>query len=569
MKIYLITTLICAATATQFVIPEDENALNPDMGGFLNKLGLHGSPKLEALKEAAQAAAATLEKKAESAKAQLLNEAHKMLDRAKDNLRVEHELHGSEFPGEWEDENLSEDAMNFGDSMGVCSKRDCKRQYHMTETVRWFKNALGDMGVFVLENPKATMALFIGATILATGGGSLVPMALNAVGFGAQGPIAGSIAALVQGQLGTISAGSAFAQLQSAAMGGAAIVELQKITTVAFAGLGAIGAASLLGAGSDPLGRAPDFEPTEWRNWEKGSRVAYNAELADRTARLWGPLTAENCVAYGYREYRAPIWFVPDGADPFEVCLRAPAGIKEVGFQRPLGCADERIAELEASLGLDGACRLAASPRILANLRPEPPPQTSSLMKETGVTRLPSEITKRIISFVERRRDVSALTCVSKRWRAESIPALYSILVLRGWDESILCLRTVHSVPNLANCVNDLTVDVAQLPESLSAMFYSTLENALDKTRNLRRLALIMNCDKKTGPYLSRALGQYPAHGSFIPPGGPLEFASQRDAVLAFLSNTQFCLPGSLRKYEAPIASIIPGRSITGSDAAR
>ncbi|KAG8744523.1 hypothetical protein FRC10_009975 [Ceratobasidium sp. 414] len=359
MKIYLITTLICAVTATQFVILEDDSdALHPDTGGFLNKLGstlsmspkpmsltsplgLNGNPKLEAFKEAAQAAAATLEKQAESAKAQLLNEAHKLLDRAKDNLRVEYVPHGSDPLSDGEaDENLSEDTVNFGDPMGVCSKRDCKRQYHMTETTRWLKKALGDMGVFVLENPKATMALFIGAVILASGG-SLVPMTLNAAGFGAHGPIAGSIAALVQKHLGTVSAGSVFAQLQSAAMGGAVMVELQKITTTAFAGLGAIGVTSLLGAAINPLGQATDFELAEWRNWEKGSRVAYGAELADRTARLWGPLTAENCVAYGYREYRAPIWFVPNGADPLEVCLRTPAGIKGIGFQTPLGCADE------------------------------------------------------------------------------------------------------------------------------------------------------------------------------------------------------------------------------------
>ncbi|KAG8715206.1 hypothetical protein FRC08_010869 [Ceratobasidium sp. 394] len=174
----------------------------------------------------------------------------------------------------------------------------------------------------------------------------------------------------------------------------------------------------------------------------------------------------------------------------------------------PRSPLDQRIAELEASLGLDGSPRLAASPKILASLRPEPPLQTSLLTKETGITRMPCEITKRIISFIERRRDVSALSCVSKRWRAESMPALYSTLVLRGWDEVILCLRTVYSVNRLANYVNDLTIDVAQLPESLNDMFYSTLENALDKTRNLRRLALIMNCDRKTGLHLSRILGQ-------------------------------------------------------------
>ncbi|KAG8693882.1 hypothetical protein FRC09_010230 [Ceratobasidium sp. 395] len=87
--------------------------------------------------------------------------------------------------------------------------------------------------------------------------------------------------------------------------------------------------------------------------------------------------------------------------------------------------------------------------------------------------------------------------------------ALYSILILRGWDEVILCLRTVYSVKDIANYINDLTIDVAHLPESLNEMFYATLENALDKTRNLRRLAIIMdNNRKKIAPHLERALGQ-------------------------------------------------------------
>ncbi|KAG8773690.1 hypothetical protein FRC12_002383 [Ceratobasidium sp. 428] len=158
--------------------------------------------------------------------------------------------------------------------------------------------------------------------------------------------------------------------------------------------------------------------------------------------------------------------------------------------QTPL---DRRIAELEATIALDGASRLAASPRTIANLRPEPQLQTSSLIKETGITRLPNEITKRIVNSVEHRRDISALSCVSKRWRVDTMSALYSILILRGWDEVILCLRTVYSVKDIANYINDLTIDVAHLPESLNEMFYVTLENALDKTRNLRRLAIIMD----------------------------------------------------------------------------
>ncbi|KAG9085418.1 hypothetical protein FRC07_013382, partial [Ceratobasidium sp. 392] len=347
MKISLIVTLICAVATAQFVIPEDEDIPNSNTGGFLSKLGLNNNPKLEALKEAGRAAAEALEKKAESAKAQFLSGAHKRLNNFKDNLRAEYELNENDFSNE--EEIDWKPSGEFGGPKRTCSKRDCKRQYHMMETVRWFKQALGDVGVTALENPKATIALFIGATILGANfmsGGALIPATLSAIGFGTRGPIAGSIAALVQKHIATISAGSVFSQLQSAAMGGAVIAEIQKMATIGFAGLGALGASSLIGANVKPLGQTTDFEPTEWRNWEKESRVVYSAEMADRLARFWGPSTAESCVAYGYLtwypgEYRAPIWFVPNGADPVEVCLGTPASIKGVGFKTPLGCADE------------------------------------------------------------------------------------------------------------------------------------------------------------------------------------------------------------------------------------
>ena len=51
--------------------------------------------------------------------------------------------------------------------------------------------------------------------------GLLVTMpALGAIGFGASGPIAGSVAAILQAGMGDVIAGSFFAILQSAAMGG-------------------------------------------------------------------------------------------------------------------------------------------------------------------------------------------------------------------------------------------------------------------------------------------------------------------------------------------------------------
>ncbi|QRV98991.1 PHO85 cyclin-1 [Ceratobasidium sp. AG-Ba] len=196
---------------------------------------------------------------------------------------------------------------------------------------------------------------------------------------------------------------------------------------------------------------------------------------------------------------RSPIKSVEELLSP------APRSLLPTTPRSPL---DRRIAELAASLGSDGTSRIAASPRILANLRPELPPQSSLLTVETGIARLPNEITKKIINLIPSRGDICALSCVSKRWRIETMPVLYSTLVLRGWDEVVVCLRSLCSAKYLADWVNDLTVDAPYVPEPLSDVFYATLENALDKTRNLRRLVLALNNDKKYSILVSCALAQ-------------------------------------------------------------
>ncbi|PQE13655.1 integral component of membrane protein [Rutstroemia sp. NJR-2017a BVV2] len=71
------------------------------------------------------------------------------------------------------------------------------------------------------KHPLATtivIAIAIGAFFLFCPGGSII--ILGALGFAAYGPVAGSVAAWIQGLIGNVSAGSFFAILQSAAMGG-------------------------------------------------------------------------------------------------------------------------------------------------------------------------------------------------------------------------------------------------------------------------------------------------------------------------------------------------------------
>ena len=72
-------------------------------------------------------------------------------------------------------------------------------------------------------------------------------MILGAIGFSPIGPVAGSIAAGWQASIGSVAAGSFFAFLQSAAMGGAAVTALT--------GVGVLGCVVALGAGLPSIGR--------------------------------------------------------------------------------------------------------------------------------------------------------------------------------------------------------------------------------------------------------------------------------------------------------------------------
>jgi hypothetical protein len=178
----------------------------------------------------------------------------------------------------------------------------------------------------------------------------------------------------------------------------------------------------------------------------------------------------------------------------------------------PMSPIDLRIAELEASMATERASRLSASPRILSNLRPEPTQRRSSLALKTGISRLPREIARKIVESIEFRCDIAALSQVSRAWREETLPRLYSVLTLRGWDQIISCLATVCSADQIANLVVDLTLgkslgslefprlinvikDTGAWPTRLNHEFYSIVKDALDRTRNLRRLVLLLDSD--------------------------------------------------------------------------
>ncbi|CAE6363751.1 unnamed protein product, partial [Rhizoctonia solani] len=233
----------------------------------------------------------------------------------------------------------------FDGIMPTCAEQDCKKDYFMGEAMRWVKQALKDAGVVIYDNPAATTAFIIGVSILVANfvsGGVLVPAALQAMGFGAKGPIKHTIATTMQKRMDNIQIGAMFSKLQSAAMGGAAMEELQRIASVTITGVVGVSAVKLVGAGIKPLGQSTDFDPREWRTWESESRVDIPSNTASGLAQLWGTPTSEGCVAYGYREIRAPLWFVPEGKDPLSICVRTPASLNGVGYKTPLGCGPKK-----------------------------------------------------------------------------------------------------------------------------------------------------------------------------------------------------------------------------------
>ncbi|KAG6289763.1 hypothetical protein E4U46_002328 [Claviceps purpurea] len=95
------------------------------------------------------------------------------------------------------------------------------------------------------------------AALLGTGGlvavpGLIAAPMLGLLGFGSLGPGAGTVAALIQSLIGNITAGSLFAMLQSAGMGGAGALALGTLLSgfgigiagiVGIAGLGLVGLA--------------------------------------------------------------------------------------------------------------------------------------------------------------------------------------------------------------------------------------------------------------------------------------------------------------------------------------
>jgi hypothetical protein len=88
-----------------------------------------------------------------------------------------------------------------------------------------------------------TTALAVGSTGLALATAPITgPALLGAIGFSTSGPVVASLAAAWQSSIGVVQAGSLFATLQGAAMGGAAA---GTFTTASNIGIGMVGSAAV------------------------------------------------------------------------------------------------------------------------------------------------------------------------------------------------------------------------------------------------------------------------------------------------------------------------------------
>lgn len=85
---------------------------------------------------------------------------------------------------------------------------------NMAQLVKW-------LTAWIKAHQKETVLILTGIIFLALC--VAMPAILGAIGFGAQGPIIGSMAAAWQASIGSVAAGSLFSFLQAAAMGGAAM----------------------------------------------------------------------------------------------------------------------------------------------------------------------------------------------------------------------------------------------------------------------------------------------------------------------------------------------------------
>ncbi|KAL8704223.1 MAG: hypothetical protein Q9201_002600 [Fulgogasparrea decipioides] len=131
--------------------------------------------------------------------------------------------------------NLTINVAGLGAALGTLTYASIKSAVKLQELINRLKptilKRLKDISAWIRAHPYRAFGIFGGITIL--GLTCAIPAILEVVGFGTLGPIAGSIAAGWHSSLGLVAAGTPFAFLQSAAMGGAAMGVMTGIGTLA------------------------------------------------------------------------------------------------------------------------------------------------------------------------------------------------------------------------------------------------------------------------------------------------------------------------------------------------
>ncbi|KAL8828417.1 MAG: hypothetical protein Q9191_002598 [Dirinaria sp. TL-2023a] len=121
--------------------------------------------------------------------------------------------------------NLTNNVTGLEAALGTLTYASIKSTFKLQQLIDGLKSALfkrlKDISAWIRAHPYRAFGVFSGITIL--GLTCAIPVFLELVGFGALGPVAGSIATGWHSSLGLVAAGTPFAFLQSAAMGGAAM----------------------------------------------------------------------------------------------------------------------------------------------------------------------------------------------------------------------------------------------------------------------------------------------------------------------------------------------------------
>ncbi|KAF2862098.1 hypothetical protein K470DRAFT_244239 [Piedraia hortae CBS 480.64] len=112
-----------------------------------------------------------------------------------------------------------------------------------------FEALYGNVAAYAARNPVRFSLQALGGVTAITC--FAAPAMLGVVGFGALGPVAGSIAAGWQSSIGAVQAGSFFAACQSLAMGGTVA---ETVSAAGMVGLGVAGAAAFTGGDDEKNG---------------------------------------------------------------------------------------------------------------------------------------------------------------------------------------------------------------------------------------------------------------------------------------------------------------------------